>query len=329
MTKEEFYRKLPQFGLPIVTVLLFIFLSIASPYFLTGGNIQNISRQIAALAVAAFGQAIVIITAGLDLSVGATMALVSVFFAFGTLEFGITAGIIIALIVGIIVGLLNGSIVAKFNISPFIVTMGMASVARGVALTMTGGTPVSGMPKEFARIGVDSFLGIPIAIIIAVVVFAAAYFVLMRTRFGRHIYAIGGNREAARLSGVKVNWCLVRAYLACGLLAAIAGIILTSRVRSGQPTLGAGYDLQSVAAVVLGGVSLYGGRGNLIGVFFGVLFIGILSNGLNLLEVSSYTQQIIIGVVLILAIILDSMLLKQEKMRKSMLTAQTTKSKAS
>jgi len=317
MKAHNFLKKLPQYGLPIVTILLFIFLSLASPYFLTGYNIQNIARQVAPLAVAAFGQAIVVITAGLDLSVGATIALVSVFFAFGTLNYGMLAGIVIALIIGTTIGLINGTLVSRFNISPFIVTLGMASVARGIALTMTGGTPVHGMPPEFAMIGTSSICGIPTPIVIAFLVFAVCFFMLMRTRLGRHIYAVGGNKEASRLSGVKVDWCIIKVYLICGLLAAIAGIILTSRVRSGQPTLGDGYELQSVAAVVLGGVSLYGGRGNLVGVFFGVLFIGILGNGLNLLDVSSYTQQIVIGIVLILALIMDSVLLKQEKALKS------------
>ncbi|MGI5881721.1 MAG: ABC transporter permease [Dethiobacteria bacterium] len=322
MNARGFIRKLPQYGLPIATVILFAFLSFTAPSFLTGYNIQNISRQVAALAVAAFGQAIVVITAGLDLSVGATMALVSVFFAIGTLKYGMFVGIIIALAIGLVVGFLNGSIVARFDISPFIVTMGMASIARGIALTVTGGTPVHGMSEGFAEIGVGSFLGIPNPILIAIMAFFVCFFMLMYTRLGRHIYAVGGNKEASRLSGVKVDWCTVKVYLICGLLAAVAGIILTSRVRSGQPTLGTGYELQSVAAVVLGGVSLYGGRGNLVGVFFGVLFIGILGNGLNLLNVSSYTQQIVIGIVLILAIVMDSVLLRQEKARKSVTVKQ-------
>jgi ribose transport system permease protein len=305
---------LRQVGLPIAVIAMIVLFSTLSDVFFTASNWQNIGLQAAALACVSFGQAYVILTAGIDLSVGSTVALVSVVAAMA-MAYGAFVGVILALVVGALVGLVNGLVITRLRVAPFIATLAMLSIASGLALNVSGGTPVVGLPGAFTSLAYAKFFGIPGPVIVAVLVFAVAYFVLRAARLGRNIYATGGNAEAARLSGINTRATVLSTYIICSILAAFGGLILTARVASGQPSLGSDLALQSVAAVVLGGVSLFGGRGSLVGVAFGVAFVTILTNGLNLLGVSSYTQLMVIGAAMIIAIAWDQYLSRKWRTR--------------
>jgi ribose transport system permease protein len=305
---------LRQVGLPLVVAGMIVLFSILSNVFFTTQNWQNIGLQAAALACVSFGQAYVILTAGIDLSVGSTVALVSVAAAMAMTQ-GLFIGIVVALLVGGIIGLVNGLVITRLRVAPFIATLAMLSIASGLALNISGGTPIIGLPDVFTALAYNRVLGVPIPVVLAIVAFAIGFFLLRSTRLGRNIYATGGNAEAARLSGISTKATILSAYVICSVLAAIGGLILTSRVASGQPTLGAELALQSVAAVVLGGVSLFGGRGSLLGVAFGVAFVSVLTNGLNLMNVSSYTQLMVIGVAMVVAIAWDQYLSRKWRIR--------------
>jgi ribose transport system permease protein len=298
-----------QLGLPLVVAALIAFFATASDVFFSIPNFRNIGVAAAALAAVSFGQTFAILTAGLDLSVGSTVALASVVGAFAMRSHGVTAGILAGLLTGTAVGLANGLVITWFKVFPFIATLATLSIASGLALSLSGGVPVTGLPVAFTDVAYEVILGVPVPVVIAVMVLVVAHLILGYTRFGRRVYAVGGNEEAARLSGIDIGAVKLGAYALSGFCAGIASIILTSRVGSGQPALGTSLPLESVAAVVLGGVSLFGGRGSVIGVAFGVLFVSILSNGLNLLNVSSYTQMMVIGGALILAVALDQAML--------------------
>jgi ribose transport system permease protein len=294
-----------EIGLPVAVLLLIIFFSAISPVFLSGPNFRNMGLAAAALAAVSFGQTFTILTAGLDLSVGSTVALVSIVAGLIMRQYGVPSGIIVALAVGCAVGLVNGLVITGLRVVPFIATLAMLSVLSGLALNISGGLPVSGLPSSFGDLAYTAYFGIPAPVLIAFATLIASHLLLRFTRFGRHIYAVGGNQQAARLSGIKTDRVKLAAYVVCGFCASVGSIILTARVASGQPSLGTSLPLESVAAVVLGGVSLFGGRGSVIGVAFGVAFVTILSNGLNLLNVSSYTQMMVIGAALIIAVALD------------------------
>ena len=298
----------PELALPVVVVILGIYFTIESDVFLTDSNFQNIGKQSAALAILAFGQTLVVISRGLDLSVGAVVGLTSVAGSQIWQDAGPEAGIFTFLAVGLAVGTANGILIAGFRLSPLITTLGMLSVCRALALILSGGLPVSPMPSGFRTLGTDSLGPFPIPGLIAILVFVLCYVILRFTSFGVHIYSIGGNPRAARLAGINVRRGQLAVYAFNGLLAGLAGAILTSRVNSGQPLLGAGLELQVFATVFLGGVALTGGVGSLTGVFFGVLLIAVLGNGLNLTNVQSFYQDLIIGLVLILAIGLNRVL---------------------
>jgi ribose transport system permease protein len=298
-----------QLGLPLVVAALIAFFATASDVFFSIPNFRNIGVAAAALAAVSFGHTFAILTAGLDLSVGSTVALASVVGAFAMRSHGVTAGILAGLLTGTAVGLANGLVITWFKVFPFIATLATLSIASGLALSLSGGVPVTGLPVAFTDVAYEVILGVPVPVVIAVMVLVVAHLILGYTRFGRRVYAVGGNEEAARLSGIDIGAVKLGAYALSGFCAGIGSIILTSRVGSGQPALGASLPLESVAAVVLGGVSLFGGRGSVIGVAFGVLFVSILSNGLNLLNVSSYTQMMVIGGALILAVALDQAML--------------------
>ena len=298
-------------GLPLALIVLIVLLSILSPVFLTAQNFRNIGIAAAALAAVSFGQTFVVLTAGLDLSVGSTVALVSVITAFGMRRHGITAGAIEGLLTGAVVGLANGLIITRIKVFPFIATLAMLSIVSGLALNLSSGVAISGLPSRFGDLAYELLAGIPVPVVVALLVLAISHFVLRYTRLGRHIYAVGGNEEAARLSGISIDFVKVAAYVICGYCAAMGSIILTARVASGQPTLGSSLPLESVAAVVLGGISLFGGRGSVVGVAFGVAFVSILSNGLNLLNVSSYTQLMVIGGALVIAVALDQAIVRR------------------
>jgi ribose transport system permease protein len=292
-------------GLPVIVIAMAIFFSINSNVFLSLSNFRNIGVSAAALAAVSFGQTFAILTAGLDLSVGAIVALVSIIGALVMRDHGVVAGLAASFGAGAAVGLVNGIVITRFKVFPFIATLAMMSVVSGLALSLSGGVAVTGVPEAFSSLAYARAFGIPIPVIIALAVLAICVVVLRYTKLGRRIYATGGNEEAARLSGIAIGAVKVAAYVLSGLCASVGSLILTARVASGQPSLGATLPLESVAAVVLGGVSLFGGRGSVVGVAFGVLFISILSNGLNLLNVPSYTQMMVIGGALILAVSLD------------------------
>lgn len=294
-----------QLGLPIAVIALFAYFSIASTHFFDSANFQNIARQGSALTAVAIGQTFVVLTAGIELSVGATVGLVSVVVALATIEFGLVVGLLIGLGAAAAVGLINGTVVSRLGVAPFVATLAMLSAAAGVALMLSGGVPVSGLPESIRSIATSDVAGVPVSALIAFGLLLLAAFILRWTRLGRYIYAVGGNAEAARLAGIPVSRVLVSAYVLCSLFTAVGAVILTARVSSGQPNLGGDLALQSIAAVVIGGVSLFGGRGNLIGVAFGAVFISVLANGLNLLNVASYMQMLVIGVALVAAVALD------------------------
>ncbi|KWX68623.1 ABC transporter permease [Mycobacterium sp. NAZ190054] len=298
--------------LPLLLVAMVVFFAVAEPRFLAPDNLANIGRQSVYLLLITMAQMIVLLCAQLDLSVGATVALVSVVTALtmsnwtgGTFS-AIVVGVAAGMGVGLLVGLVNGAAATFFKVPSFMVTLGTTSVASGAALMLSDGAPVTGIPMEFSDVfGTGQWLGLPIPLIIAVIAAVGVYILLYWTSLGRSFFAVGGNQDAARVAGIQVRKVLICAFLLCSGLTALSGVLLTARVASGEATLGATYVLLSIAAAVLGGTSLFGGEGRLGLVILGVLFIGILSNGMNLLRVSSYVQQLIIGAVLVSAVALD------------------------
>jgi len=294
-------------GLPVVVILLCIIFAVIQPRFATFSNLQNVSRQASLLAIIATAQTFPILSGGFDVSLGSQIAAVSIVSTLVIKQIGMPLGFLAGIVFGSLLGTVNGFIIARFSVSPFVVTLGMMSFARGLALIITDGQPVFGMPPGFRYLGNQYFGPIPIPAIIAIVVFAVAYFILSRTRLGRYMYAIGGNAEAARLSGIHVSRYRMLAYTFCGFFTAIMALVLSSRVDSGQPAIGAGAEMESIAAVVIGGVALGGGQGSILNVIFGVIIISLLSNGLNLINVSSYLQLMTIGMVIVAAVVIDQL----------------------
>lgn len=287
-------------------VTLSIILSILSPYFLTADNLLSIALQTSIIAILALGQTYVIISGGIDLSVGSILALAGV--VSGQLlvaGWPPTMAIIAGVLAGGVLGFVNGFVITKGNLPPFIVTLGMMGVARGISLVLTDGLPVSGLPEAFTKLGNDKIFYIPIPVIFLIVVGIIATFILSRTVFGRYVYSIGSNEEAAQLSGINVNFHKLMIYVFCGLLSGLAGVLMTARLVSAQPSAGMSYELDAIAAVVIGGASLMGGVGTIGGTIIGALIMGVLRNGLNLLNVSPFWQQIAIGVVIVLAVYFD------------------------
>jgi ribose/xylose/arabinose/galactoside ABC-type transport system permease subunit len=292
-------------GLPAVLVSMAVFFGAVNPNFWSATNLGNVSRQISILALISIGQTFAILSAGIDLSVGSLLAFVSVVCAQQMLVFGLTGGIVAGVLAGGFAGLVNGLLIAKARVPPFITTLGMLVAARGAALTLSGGLPIAGLPRNFMVIGAGYVGPFPIPSIIAAVAFVLAHFILGRTRFGRYVYAIGSNEEAAVLSGIAVAKYKTLVYVVSGLFAGIAGVVLTSRVISGQPTLGEVQELYSIAAVVIGGGKISGGVGGIGRTLMGVLVLGILGNGLNLIRVPSYMQNIVIGAIIVIAVYID------------------------
>ena len=297
---------LRRFGILIAFLLLVVVLSFLSDSFLTVSNLLNIARQVSINAIIAAGMTFVILTAGIDLSVGSVLAFSGAIIA-GLLSTGqpLLVGIVAGLLLGAVLGLVNGLIVTRGGVQPFIATLGMLTIARGATLVYTDGRPITGLPDAFVWLGAGDVGRVPVPVIVMALVFLAAYVVLTQTVLGRYIYAIGGNEEAARLSGVNVTLYKTLAYVLSGVLSAVSGIILTARLNSAQPTAGGGYELDAIAAVVLGGTTLAGGEGSITGTLLGAFIIGVLNNGLNLLNVSSFYQQVVKGVVILLAVLLD------------------------
>ncbi|MBB1513241.1 ABC transporter permease [Tessaracoccus sp. MC1627] len=285
--------------------------------FLRSQNLINVVVQVAPIGIVALGMMFAIITKGIDLSVGSTVALVAVVSASlaqvqsdtamfpGLPPMPIFVSIIVGLLVGAIVGAIVGTLVAYFRIPPFVATLGMMTAARGLANIYTGGRPVSNLADGFNWLGQGAILGIPVPMIIFLLVAVVIWVVLNRTRFGRHTYAIGGNEQAARVSGISIGKVQFLIYTLIGLLAGLAGMILAARIGSGQPTLGVMLELDAITAAVIGGVSFNGGIGVVWGVVVGALIIGVINNGLDLMNVSPFMQMVVKGAIIVIAVIID------------------------
>ncbi|MBS4538848.1 ribose ABC transporter permease [Clostridium sp. D2Q-11] len=306
LNKETLLKYKSIIGLVVFSIII----SLLNDRFLTVPNLLNILRQTSINAVIAAGMTFVILTGGIDLSVGSTVAFS------GAIAASLIAGgynvflsILIALSIGALIGLINGIIISKGKVQPFIATLATMTLIRGATLVFTDGRPIGvgfeGPAEIFNFIGSGYFLGIPIPIYLMILVFAIAYYILRQTRLGRYVYSLGDNEEATKLSGINTNKIKTSVYMISGLLAALTGIIITARLSSAQPTAGDGYELDAIAAVVLGGTSLAGGVGSIFGTVIGALIIGILSNALNLMNVSSYYQLMAKGLVILIAVLLD------------------------
>jgi ribose/xylose/arabinose/galactoside ABC-type transport system permease subunit len=297
---------LRKFGLVFVLLAMIIGMSLVSPVFFTTTNILNILRQISVNGIMAIGITFVIISGGIDLSVGSIVAMAGVVatsFAHpgGSVPFAVLLG----LGVGLGCGLINGFLIAKGRVAPFIATLGMMTILRGLALVYTNGRPVINLSDAYNTIGSGYIAAIPNPIVIFTSVLVLGIFVLHYTRYGRHIFAIGGNELSARVSGINTQASIFGVYAIAGVLAGLAGVVITARVMTGSPVVGQGYELDAIAAAVIGGASLSGGVGSIFGSFVGALIIGVINNGLDLLNVSSYYQQIVKGLIIILAVLLD------------------------
>lgn len=297
---------LHRFGLLLVILFVGIALSLLTDTFLSVANFTNVARQISINGILAVGVTFVILTAGVDLSLGSVVALSGV--ACATFahpgDHSVFVPIAVGLLTGAACGLVNGVLVTRGGVAPFIVTLGMMTIARGLALIVSGGRPVADMSNELTALAGD-FLGVPIFVLCFAGVAFAAWFFLRNFRLGRHIYAVGGNENAARAAGVPVEKVKLFAYGLCGLLTGLAGVVLAARITTGQPNAGQAYELDAIAAVVIGGTSLAGGVGTITGTLLGVLLIGVINNGLDLMGVSSYYQAVIKGVIIVGAVWLD------------------------
>ncbi len=302
--------------LPFLLIVAVVVFTAASDNFLTGRNIMNVVRQSSYLTLVAVGQMFALLTGGFDLSVGTIIALTSVVGAtvmaasFAAMPdavgLAITYGVIAGIAAGALIGAINGAGVALLGVSPFMMTLGMSSVGFGAALYMTGGTPVYGMPIEFGdNFGFGQILGIPAPVFISLLLILLLYVVINWTRLGRYFYAVGGNIKAASLSGINTKLTLFLAYLFCGMIAAVSGMLLTARLDTGEANIGAAMPLESIAACVIAGVSLRGGVGKIQNVVLGALFIGLVQNGMNLARIESYLQTVVIGALLIIAVVAD------------------------
>lgn len=295
-----------RFGLLLVILLVGMGLSLATDTFLSVANFTNVARQISINGILAVGVTFVLLTAGVDLSLGSVVALSGV--ACATFahpgEHTVFVPIAVGLLTGAACGLLNGVLVTRGGVAPFIVTLGMMTIARGLALIFSGGRPVADMSNEMTALAGEIW-GIPIPVLCFAGVALAAWFFLQNFRLGRHIYAVGGNENAARAAGVPVERVKLFAYGLCGLLTGLAGVVLAARITTGQPNAGQAYELDAIAAVVIGGTSLAGGVGTITGTLLGVLLIGVINNGLDLMGVSSYYQAVIKGVIIVGAVWLD------------------------
>ena len=311
--------------LPFLLIIAVVVFALMSDRFLSVQNLTNVTRQSTYLAMVAMGQMLALLTGGFDLSVGTILALTSVIGAMAmtaaagmfpdAVVLAIAIGMLAGVGAGVAIGVVNGVGVAVFNVSPFMMTLGMASVGFGISLYLTGGVPVYGMPPAFGKaLGFGHLFGIPVPIYVTAALAVIMYVVLNWTRMGRYFYAIGGNLKASVLSGINTRFYLFMAYVLCAALTAISGIMLTARLETGEANIGATMPLESIAACVIGGVSLRGGTGRLGNVVLGAIFINLVQNGMNLARIESYLQIVVIGVLLILAVVADQ--LRQRVMAK-------------
>ena len=308
----------------IALVVLCTFLTIQTDTFFTADNGLNVLRQIAVNICIATGMTLIVLTAGIDLSVGSVLALCGAIAA-GLLKNGIKIpsadlfigftilGVVLAgILIGAALGFFNGLVITKFKVPPFVATLAMLTIARGFTLLYTKGQPISNLGTDFAVIGTGWWLGIPVPVWIAAAIVLLAVFITQKTKLGRYIYAIGGNETAAKFSGINITKVKITVYAMAGALAAVGGIIVTSRLDSAQPSAGNSYELDAIAAVVIGGTSLSGGKGTVWGTVMGAIIIGVLNNGLVLLDVTPFWQQVVKGGVILLAVIIDKLGEKKE-----------------
>jgi len=302
MKNINFKNIIRQYGILIGLIGLITVFSILSERFFTISNMLIVMRQTSIVAFLGVGMTFVILGAGIDLSVGSVLAFSGAVAAGVMQNEGIFLGILAGLAVGTALGAFSGLVITKLKIPAFIATLAMMAIARGSTLVYTDGRPITGLPSSFAFLGRGYIGNIPFPIILMLIIFVLAYIILKLTRFGRYVYATGGNINAARASGIKVNNIIISNFAISGFLSGLTGIILASRLNSAQPTAGMGYELDAIAAVVLGGTNLFGGEGELWGTLIGAFIMGILNNGLNMLNVSSFYQQVVKGIVILIAV---------------------------
>lgn len=295
-------------GSLIGLVVLFVVIACLNSSFIDPGNLKNLLRQVSINALISFGMTFVILTGGIDLSVGSILALSSALmgsFIVGGLD--PIFGIVLACLIGAALGAVNGLVITYGKVAPFIATLATMTIFRGLTLVYTNGNPISGLTENeaFLNFGQGYFLELPVPAVMMLIMFGILYFILHKTPLGRKTYAVGGNEKVSYIAGIKINRIKIFAYTITGMLCGMAGAILTSRLNSAQPTAGTGYELDAIAAVVLGGTSLSGGKGRIVGTLVGALIIGTLNNGLNILNVSSFYQQVVKGIVILLAVLMD------------------------
>ena len=295
-------------GMPFVLLVLVVFMLIKAPNFGTVSNLFNVARSISISAILAAGMTFVIITTGIDLSVGSTIA-VSGCIAVLAAQQGLNPllAILLGMVIGALIGLINGFLIAYCNLAAFIVTLGTMTFMRGLAYTITGGLPIVDNGLNFRALGNGYLFHVPIPFIVMIIVYVVMWIVLDKTKYGSHVYAVGGNAEAARLAGINVKGVLLSVYVIAGLCAGLAGCIFAARVVSAQPTAGDGYEMDAVAAAVLGGTSLMGGKGKIPGTLIGAIIFGVLTTGLVLMNVPFFTQQLVKGIVIIIAVLIDGL----------------------
>ena len=291
--------------LPVALLGMATIFTLVQPRFASAVNLTNVARQLSVLSILACGQLFAIVSGGIDLSPGSIIGLVSVVSTLLIVDQGVLSGVAAGIAVGGLLGAVNGAMVAGLRIPAMIATLGTLYFARGAAFALTGGMPVERVPQAFAVLGKGSLGPLPIPALFAAAVFLASHLILARLRVGRYITAVGAGEEAARLAGIPTAVYKAVAYVLAGVCAGLAGVILSARMSSGQPAIGEGLEFESIAAVVLGGARLGGGEGRVLGTLFGVLFLGVLGNGLNLMRVSSFAQMLVVRAVLIVAIVAD------------------------
>ncbi|WP_219844690.1 MULTISPECIES: ABC transporter permease [unclassified Microbacterium] len=316
--KSALMPRVKELGIVAVLIVLVIAFSVMSPNFLDPTNILNIARQIATLGIVAVGFSFVLITGGIDLSVGYQISLNVVVTGMLMAQFGVPwfIAVLLALVLGTLVGLVNGLIITFTGVAPLIVTLSMMMILNGLSYLISKGLPIFGFPSGFSVLGQGAIAGIPVSVYVLVAVWAVGLFILNKTYIGRYFYAIGNNVEAARLSGVNTRRTIILVYALCGFFTSIGAVLLLSRLNSAQSATGAGFEFSVLTACVLGGISVMGGRGSLFGAFVGVMIVGVLDNGLVLMNVSEYVQLVIKGCILLAAVIYDAVSKKSRGRRK-------------
>lgn len=318
-TKTDKKDLLRKYGIVLMLLALIIYFAFGSPYFLTGGNIVNVLRQSAVTGISAVGLTYVMLTGGIDLSIGAVIGLTAVIASSCMAKLGMSPilACFIALCAGVLIGLINGILINYVEIPPLIATLGVMTSVRGLCYILTGGLPVYGFPASFDVLGKGYVGFIPVPVIVMILVLAIGWYVLNRTQYGRYLYAIGGSREASRLSGINVDRMILATYMIAGFLSALAGLVELSRLSSGQPAAGDGFEMNVITAVVLGGISVNGGEGKLSGVVVGIFIMSVLANGLVMMNVYEFYQQLIRGIVLIFAVGFDQLSKRKKSVKKT------------